>query len=89
MRALSAELEAAQKQASSRPYVQCLVNDYRGDRARQRFQRYYTGAEPEGFVAAVGAPDGSLVRADQRCPCGSGKRYKACHGVRGGWHRYP
>ena len=63
MRALSAELEAAQKQASSRPYVQCLVNDYRGDRARQRFQRYYTGAEPEGFVAAVGASDGSLVRA--------------------------
>ena len=63
MRALSAELEAAQKQSSSRPYVQCLVNDYRGDRARQRFQRYYTDSEPEGFVAAVGAPDGSLVRA--------------------------
>jgi hypothetical protein len=25
------------------------------------------------------------VRPDQICPCGSGKRYKACHGVRGDW----
>jgi uncharacterized protein YchJ len=24
------------------------------------------------------------VRPDQICPCGSGKRFKSCHGVRGG-----
>ena len=63
MRTLSADLTAAQQQASSRPYVQCLINDFWGNRARQRFQRFYTGAEPEGFIATVGAPDGSLVRA--------------------------
>ena len=43
--------------------MQCLINDFWGNRARQRFQRFYTGAEPEGFIATIGAPDGSLVRA--------------------------
>jgi hypothetical protein len=63
VRSLSADLEAAQQSASARPYVQCLVNDYWGERSRLRFTRLYTGAEPEGFVAAVFAPDGSLIRA--------------------------
>jgi hypothetical protein len=63
VRSLSPDLEAAQKSASALPYVQCLVNDYWGGRSRLRFTRYYTGAEPEGFVAAVAAPDGSLIRA--------------------------
>jgi len=63
VRTLSVELETAQQQASSRPYVQCMINNFWGNRARQRFQRFYTGAEPEGYIAAVAAPDGSLVRA--------------------------
>jgi hypothetical protein len=63
VRTISSDLTAAQQAASSVPYVECLVNDYWGDRTRLRFSRYYTGAETEGYVAAVIASDGSLVRA--------------------------
>ena len=34
--------------------------------------------------ARKAAPDASGVNPRQPCPCGSGKRYKACHGVTGG-----
>src|SRR5215217_67471 len=30
------------------------------------------------------APDASGISPRQPCPCGSGKRYKACHGSAGG-----
>jgi hypothetical protein len=34
--------------------------------------------------ARKAAPDASGVNPRQPCPCGSGKRYKACHGATGG-----
>jgi hypothetical protein len=63
MRSLSATLAAAQKQATSLPYVKAVLSDFHGDVSRTRFSRHYTGSEGEYFSAAVGAGDGSLVRA--------------------------
>ncbi len=34
-------------------------------------------------VSASGAPGGSKVGRNDRCPCGSGKKYKHCHGRKG------
>jgi hypothetical protein len=63
VRLLSAELRAAQQQASARPYISATFSDHHGDTTRLRFQRHYTGAEGEYHVAATVAGDGSLVRA--------------------------
>jgi len=65
VRSLSSTLLAAQRGPFLAPYVECKLDDYWGDRPRLRFTRYYTGSEPESFVAAVIAGDGSLVRARQ------------------------
>ena len=46
MQALSSTLLAAQKQASSRPYVRAVFSDYLGSIAHLRISRYYTGSEP-------------------------------------------
>ncbi|HXH21953.1 MAG TPA: hypothetical protein VNN10_07975 [Dehalococcoidia bacterium] len=43
--------------------MQALFDDYWGDRGRLRSTRFYTGSEPENYVAVVVAGDGSLVRA--------------------------
>ncbi len=48
------------------------------------FKSFTVEHESHDLPAAV-----PRVRPDQICPCGSRKRYKACHGVRGGWNRYP
>lgn len=63
MKTLSGTLEAAQKSASSLPYVEAVFGDYQGDRTRLRFTRHYSGAEDVAPVAAFGPSDGSLVRA--------------------------
>jgi hypothetical protein len=41
-----------------------------------------TAKAPKAGGAALGAPDGGVpvVGAREPCPCGSGRRYKACHG---------
>ncbi len=63
MRALTATLEAAQKQASGPPYIRAVFGDYEGEVSRLRFARHYSGSEGEYFAAVTVAPDGSLVRA--------------------------
>ncbi len=63
MRSLTSTLLAEQKKASRAPYVKALFDDAWGDRPRARSTRFYTGAEPAGYVAACLAGDGSLVRA--------------------------
>ena len=73
MRALSATLEEAQQSASAAPYVRAEFEDYWGDRPRFRFTRYYDGSEPEGYVGACIAGDGSLVRI--RYDSGAGQVY--------------
>ncbi|MGE0058919.1 MAG: hypothetical protein AB7P33_11225, partial [Dehalococcoidia bacterium] len=56
-------LEAAQKSASSRPYVSAVLSDETSFVARFRFQRVYSGGEAAGPAAVVTAGDGSLIRA--------------------------
>jgi hypothetical protein len=63
MRTLSETLEAAQKQASSRPYVQAEFSDYFGEVSRIRYSRHYSGSEGEYDSAVIGAGDGALIRA--------------------------
>lgn len=63
MKALSSTLLAAQKSKSARPYVKARLRDFYGDSPRVRFERWYTGSEPDGPTACVGAADGSLIRA--------------------------
>jgi hypothetical protein len=66
VKTLSATLQAAQRSASSVPYIRAVFADYDVYARRGRFQRHYDGAEAAGFHAAVIAPDGSLVRAHGR-----------------------
>jgi hypothetical protein len=63
VRPLSATLEAAQKQASSLPYVRAQFADRFSNITRLRFDRHYTGSETDYYGAACIAGDGSLIRA--------------------------
>src|SRR4051794_35956740 len=63
MRNLTSTLLAAQRQTSAQPYVRAVLSDAYGGVSRLRFPRHYTGSEPEYYVAAAGAGDGSLIRA--------------------------
>jgi hypothetical protein len=60
---LSSALLAAQRSASTVPYVQVLVSEYIANLARLRWERLYTGSEPESHHAATVPSDGSLLRA--------------------------
>ncbi len=63
MRSLTSTLLAAQRSASGAPYVHVELHDRDVGVARLRWQRWYTGAEPEGPCAAALPADGSLLRA--------------------------
>src|SRR3972149_1089780 len=63
MRTLSAPLLAAQKSASGEPYVQVQVTERIANVRRLRWERLYTGGEPDGHHAATTPADGSLIRA--------------------------
>jgi hypothetical protein len=39
-----------------------------------------SASRPAGAAASAGEPSGAPVAPRQPCPCGSGRRYKACHG---------
>jgi len=63
VRTLSSTLLAAQKSASSQPYVKLLVAGRIGGVTRLNWSRLYTGSEPDYYHAATLSGDGSLVRA--------------------------
>jgi hypothetical protein len=63
MRTLPAPLLAAQKSASSLPYLKALVSDRIGGIRRLAWSRLYTGSEPDAYHAAAMPGDGCLVRA--------------------------
>ena len=63
MRTLSAPLLAAQKSASGEPFVQVQVTERIANVRRLRWERLYTGSEPDGHHAAAMPADGSLIRA--------------------------
>lgn len=63
MRTLVPDLLAAQKSASAVPYVQVWVSERIGNVRRLRWQRLYTGSEPDYHHAATMPADGSLLRA--------------------------
>src|SRR3972149_5456559 len=63
MRTLSAPLLAAQKSASGEPYVQVEVTERIANVRRLRWERLYTGGEPDSHHAAAMPADGSLIRA--------------------------
>jgi len=63
VRTLSSTLLAAQKSASSQPYVKLLVAERIGGVTRLNWSRLYTGSEPDYYHAATLPGDGSLVRA--------------------------
>src|SRR3990170_753127 len=84
MRTLSAPLLLAQKSASGEPFVQVQVTERIASVRRLRWERLYTGSEPDGPHAAAMPADGSLIRARstggqlyyQRVPGpGSGSNY--------------
>lgn len=63
MRSISPTLLAAQKSASSAPYLKVALYDRIGGVRRLAFERLYTGGEAEGYHAAAMPGDGSLVRS--------------------------
>ncbi len=63
MRNLHPDLLAAQKSASAVPYLQVRVTERIGNVKRLRWQRLYTGSEPDYHHAATMPADGSLLRA--------------------------
>ncbi|MGD0766370.1 MAG: hypothetical protein ABR978_08740, partial [Dehalococcoidia bacterium] len=63
MRTLNSALLAAQKQASSSPYVQVQVKDRIGNIARLNWERLYSGVESDCSHATTLPGDGSLLRA--------------------------
>ena len=63
MRSISPTLLAAQKSASSEPYLRVVLYDRVGGVRRLAFDRLYTGDEPEGYHAAAMPSDGSLIRS--------------------------
>ncbi len=75
MRTLTASLLAAQKTASSLPYMQ--VKAYNLDHGVVRYQwtRLYTGSETGSLYAAAMPGDGSLVRARVTPPADAAKLY--------------
>jgi hypothetical protein len=62
MRALSPSLLAAQKSAGRIPYVKVVATNELEGVVRLKWERLYTGTEPEGYHAAAFAGDGSLIR---------------------------
>ena len=63
MRSLSSALLAAQRSASAVPYVQVRVCERIAHAVRLRWERLYTGSEPESHHASTVPSDGSLLRA--------------------------
>ncbi|MEE8336977.1 MAG: hypothetical protein V3R95_02835 [Dehalococcoidia bacterium] len=63
MRALTPTLLAAQQSASARPYFRVRLYDRDVGTVRLRWQRWYTGAEPDGPCAAALTAGGALLRA--------------------------
>jgi hypothetical protein len=63
VRTLSSALLAAQRSASAVPYVQVLVCERIAHAVRLRWERLYTGSEPESYHACTVPSDDSLLRA--------------------------
>jgi hypothetical protein len=63
MKELSSTLLAAQQSDSAIPYIKLEAQDSMQGIKRLRFNRLYSGSEPDGFHAAAMSADGSLVRA--------------------------
>ncbi len=63
MRGLSAALAAAQRSSSARPYLGVTLHDRDVGVVRLRWERWYTGTEPDGPCAVAVAGDGALLRA--------------------------
>src|SRR3990170_8017449 len=63
MRILDPDLLAAQKSASAVRYVQVWISERIGNVRRLRWQRLYTGSEPDYHHAATMPADGALLRA--------------------------
>jgi hypothetical protein len=63
MRTLTSTLLAAQRSTSAAPYLKVELHDRDVGVARLRWQRWYTGAEPDGPCAVATPADGSLLRA--------------------------
>ena len=63
MRSLTSTLLAAQKSASGSPFVRVQVRERIGNIVRLRWERLYTGSEPDTYHALTVPGDASLVRA--------------------------
>ncbi|MDP2919376.1 MAG: hypothetical protein Q8O43_04060 [Dehalococcoidia bacterium] len=62
MRTLSSTLLASQKSASRIPYVKVTATNKLVGVVRLKWERLYTGTEPDGYHAVTVPGDGSLVR---------------------------
>ncbi len=63
MRTLSTTLLAAQQSGSARPYLRVRLFDRDAGTTRLRWQRWYTGVEPDGPCGTAVPADGALLRA--------------------------
>ena len=63
VRTLSSTLLAAQRSASSQPYIKVTTTERIGGVTRLNWGRLYTGSEPDYYHAATIPGDGSLLRA--------------------------
>ena len=63
MRTLSASLLEAQRSSSARPYLRVRLYDRDVGVVRLRWQRWYSGSEPDGACVAAVPADGALLRA--------------------------
>lgn len=63
MRTLSSNLLAAQKSSARLPYVKVEIVEKVGGITRLRWERLYSGSEPDSHHAATMPADGSLIRA--------------------------
>jgi len=76
MRTLSSTLLAAQKQATSSPYIKLEACNKISGVVRYDWTRLYTGSEDDYFHAVTMPGDGSLIRARITLPGDSRKLYR-------------
>jgi hypothetical protein len=70
------------------PETRALVALYFAPEIRQLGYRFDGGAggaeDPAAQLAALGPTLASTIPRSKPCPCGSGRRFKNCHGAAGG-----
>ncbi len=76
MRTLSETLLAAQKEGVKIPYIGVVASNKTSGAVRLKWERLYSGAEPDFYNAAAMPSDGSIIRFRITPPSDSSKLYR-------------